>query len=121
MSDVDDGVVANIAYDDYKNVFTCTTIEKEGKLIISLPYEDLWVAYVDGVQVPVYKFNMFLSLDIGKGNHEIVVRYDRTAFKACLIISLISVIILIIILNSRKCFTVTIHRQGHLVKQNTKP
>ncbi|WP_420314851.1 YfhO family protein [Butyrivibrio fibrisolvens] len=61
-------------YDYAKNSFRCTTT-KAGYLIITIPYDKHWKAYIDGIRVDVQKFNAFISLDINEGKHEITLIY----------------------------------------------
>ena len=79
-------------------------MDKEGVLLISIPYSKGWRAYVNKEPVEILKGNIsFLALPLDVGNHEIVLEYETPYLKAGAIISAISftIFIGIIIYNSK--------------------
>lgn len=64
---------------------TCTT---EGLMYTSIPYEEGWTAYVDGVKAEVTTFaDTFLMIPLTEGEHTIELRYYPSGLTEGLIIS----------------------------------
>ena len=50
--------------------------EAPSLLMLSIPYGKGWSAYVDGVKRPIHKADVgFLAIELGEGNHEVVLKY----------------------------------------------
>lgn len=72
------------------------TSDFDGSLLLSLPYDNGWTIYVDGVRTKQSSLNEALTmLDLTAGTHEIVMTYSPEGFKLGMAITGICVIILI--------------------------
>ena len=96
--------VSLVAYDD-NSISLQTTKKEDGFLFISIPYEENWVATIDGDEVPIQKtMATFMGISVPAGNHEIKIIY-RTKHQnisyAISISSLISIISIAVIRNSK--------------------
>ncbi len=69
-----EGAVDNISYDYTLSTFSCTT-SLSGRLVVTIPYDEHWKAYVDGERVEINKFNAFISISIDEENHNIKIVY----------------------------------------------
>lgn len=71
---------------------------KEDKVIFTtIPYDKSWHVYIDGKEVKTYAIdNTFLSFDITKGEHDVILKYKVRGSKLGIIISITSLISLII-------------------------
>ena len=71
---------------------------KKGEILYtSIPFDNGWVCFVDGVKVKPDKLNeSLLALEIGEGQHEIEFKYFPEGLKTGLIISSISVAAIIL-------------------------
>ena len=57
-------------------------------LFLSLPYNDGWTAYVDGVKTDIKKANIgFMGLEITSGTHSIRLEYSTPGYKTGLVVS----------------------------------
>lgn len=74
LQKVIEGSINDISYNYNNNCFKCTTTAA-GCLIVTIPYDKHWKAYIDGKIVDIKKFNAFLSIDISDGEHEIKLVY----------------------------------------------
>lgn len=71
-------------------------------LFMSIPYSAGWTSYIDGEQTPVLKANVgFCAIEVPKGNHEIVWKYNTPGLKLALSLSTISCLLFILILVSK--------------------
>ena len=78
-------------------------LEKDGILMITIPYEDGFKVYVDGIKVDYYEiFDTFIGLDLTKGEHKIELIYETKYLKLGIIISIISFLVSIIYLKKYK-------------------
>ena len=66
----------------------------DGVLMMTIPYEDGWHAYVDGVETVIKKADLgFQGIPLGKGKHDIAFRYSCPLFKEGLAVSLTGLIL----------------------------
>lgn len=62
-------------------------------LMTTIPYSKGWHVYVDGHEVKTTKvINTFLAAKIGKGHHQIIIKYQAPLFKIGLLISIITLL-----------------------------
>ena len=65
--------------------------KKDQLLVLSIPYQNGWNAYVDGEKVPIRKVNiMYIGLDITSGMHTVELRYEMPGIRISIVISVIS-------------------------------
>ena len=73
------------------------TLDKDGLLFMSIPYDKGWHIYVDGKKVSYKKLaNAFIGIDLEKGNHKITMKFYPKGLLIGSIISISSLIIIII-------------------------
>lgn len=85
------------------NNYTSTTVEgkivanSDGILFTSIPYDKAWKAFVDGEQVEVLKIanDGLIGINLEKGEHNIVFKYETSGLKLGIILTIISLIGLI--------------------------
>ncbi|MBR5645673.1 MAG: YfhO family protein [Treponema sp.] len=79
------------------------SLEKDKILMLNIPYEKGWTAYVNGVKQEILKCNvMFSALELPKGRHNIVLKYHTPGMILGNIISLFSLMIFIILRMRKK-------------------
>lgn len=84
-------------YEAEKVTISATT-SKEGLLVLSDAYYPGWHAYIDGIEVPIYRANYIMrAISLPKGNHDIEFRYEPLSVFLGLIISFTTLIIMGII------------------------
>ena len=55
---------------------------QKSTMMLSIPYEKAWSAYVDGQKVKVKKVaGIFMGIDMDKGTHNIYMKYTTPGFK----------------------------------------
>ena len=87
---------------EFDNSYIKGTIDKEGVLFTSIPYSENWNVYIDGEKAETYKlFDMFLGVDIEKGQHIIEFRYELKSLKVGFIISIVSMVTFIIFIHKK--------------------
>ena len=75
----------------------------DSTLALSIPYEKGWQVYVDGKKTDYYQLNdLFIGIDLQKGNHIIKMKYIPEAFNISLLISISSVIMTYIYFKRKK-------------------
>lgn len=91
------------------NSFTMTSFDEthingtvtssfDGKLLLSLPYDNGWSIYVDGEKVKQGSINEALTtIDITAGTHDVKMKYSPEGFKLGVLITSICVIIVIVL------------------------
>lgn len=93
----------NLKIDKSKVSFDINASE-DTKLMISIPYEKEWNIYVDGKKVEYEKlYEMFIGLNIKKGKHKVVMKFENKIISYGLVISILDLPIFIMLVNeSRK-------------------
>lgn len=87
--------------------------DKEKFLVLSIPYQKGWTAYVDGKKTDIKKANlMYSGLFLDAGEHQIRLEFERPGIKASLCISAAGIVIFIIALIIRR-------RRITMVRQST--
>ena len=94
---IDEKQVENEYFNDLKGVFCCTVYAKENEeLVISIPFNGMWKAYIDGKEVEVYKTDfMYNAIHLPIGEHTVILRYSQDGFRCGLIIMIFSFSILV--------------------------
>ena len=70
-------------------------VKEDGLLFLTIPYAEGWSAIVDGKEaeiVPVQ--DALMGIRLGQGNHDVALKYTPAGFKAGLIISVASVVMI---------------------------
>lgn len=76
-----------VTFSDTKIVGRVCT-EKDGVLLLSVPYDKGWHVTIDGVKADTYAWEgAFLAVELEEGNHEIQFQYCPVGFKIGLLIS----------------------------------
>ena len=72
---------------------------KDGMLFLSIPYDEKFEIYVDGIEVDYYSLldGTFIGLDINVGEHDIELKYVDNNFKWYIVITIVSIVITIIL------------------------
>lgn len=79
------------------------SLNEKKLLVLSMPYQKGWTAYVDGKKTEIVKANiMYTGLYLDAGNHKIELKYERPGLKLAVIISLSGIIIFVIALIIRR-------------------
>ena len=72
------------------------TNDEDRILVLNIPYQGGWTAYVDGVKTDVVRANtMFMAIDLPKGEHMITLKYNTPGLLPGLILSIIGILLLI--------------------------
>lgn len=78
-------------------------LSSDKMLIIALPLQGGWTAYVDDKEVPIYRANyQYMGLNISKGSHKVRLHYKIAGLRPALMVTAsgLTVFILIIIFNA---------------------
>ncbi len=79
------------------------SVDKEKLLVLSIPYQKGWTAYVDGKEVDIKKANlMYSAIDLEPGDHDVRLVFRRPGIKASLCLSAVGITIFIIALIIRR-------------------
>lgn len=75
------------------------TLDQDKLLVLSLPYQKGWTAYVDGKKENIVKANlMYSGIFLSKGNHSIRLVYERPGQRLSIMLSAVGIAILIMLL-----------------------
>lgn len=86
----------------YNTVKGTISLSEEKLLVMGIPYQNGWTAYVDGKETKIQKVNyMFSGLFLEPGEHSIEFRYKLPGIKLSLILTGIGIIIFITALTVR--------------------
>lgn len=79
------------------------SVDKDKLLVLSIPYQKGWTAYVDGKETDIQKVNlMYSGLFLEPGDHDIKLVFKRPGIKGSLCLSAVGIIIFIIALIIRR-------------------
>lgn len=79
------------------------SVNKDKLLVLSIPYQKGWTAYVDGKETVIQKANlMYSGIFLEPGDHEIKLIFKRPGVKASLTLSAVGIVIFIIALIIRR-------------------
>ena len=82
------------ASDGYVNL--SANISNDELILTTIPYEDGWVCYVDGVETPITPYaESLIAIDVEAGSHDITLKFTPPGFKAGLLISVVGIVGLI--------------------------
>ena len=63
-------------------------LDKDKMLLIALPYQGGWTAYVDGKEVPIYRANyQYMGLNLTKGKHDVKLHFQIDGLKKAFMIT----------------------------------
>ena len=105
----DDDVFKTLSRQISQNAYSITRIDSKGieligtsygdsSILVSLPYEDGYVVYVDGVRKDYSEYrNALMLIPVSEGDHQIIIKYVPPGLKVGIIISIFSFILLTII------------------------
>lgn len=58
------------------NISADINMEKEGYVLLAVPYSNIWTAYIDDEETEVFQSNiLYLAIKVGKGEHHVVFQY----------------------------------------------
>lgn len=87
---------------DSTTVKGTVNVAESGVLLLSIPYEEGWTAYVDGQKAEIHNIaGAFCGLSLASGNHEILMVYKPDGIDAGILISIASVALLILIISGK--------------------
>lgn len=79
------------------------TANKDQTMITSIPYDEGWALYVDGVRTEYYAFeDGFIAVDLEEGEHTISMDYIPCGFEFGILVSCICIVIMIVIIVLRR-------------------
>lgn len=79
------------------------SLNKEKLLVLSIPYQKGWTAYVDGKKTDIQKANlMYMGISLKPGEHTIRLQFERPGIKASFALSALGIVIFIIALIIRR-------------------
>lgn len=79
------------------------SVDKDKLLVLSIPYQKGWTAYVDGKETDMVKANlMYTGIFLEPGDHEIRLSFKRPGIKASLCLSAAGMVIFILALIIRR-------------------
>ena len=88
----------NVATDTNNEVSGDVNISSNKVMVFSIPYSSGWKAYVDGKETPLFRANtMYMGINLTKGNHKIVLRYNSPGLHLGMIVSASGILIFIIL------------------------
>ncbi len=74
-------------------------VEGDKLLLITLPYDEAWSAYVDGAKTKIYRADeAWIAIELEKGSHVVELSYHRPGLTAGLAVSAIGVLLLILLI-----------------------
>jgi uncharacterized membrane protein YfhO len=81
------------------NTITGTiTLDEDKYLVLSIPYQNGWTAYVDGEETQLQRANyMYMALSLGSGTHTIQLRYEIPGVKGALILMGVSTVVFLLL------------------------
>ncbi len=83
-------------YNNKTNIISCNVnADENAELVLLMPYNGNWEAYVDGKPAEVCKVDiMYMSVPLKEqGNHEVVLVYSPIGFKIGILLMIVSVVI----------------------------
>lgn len=79
--------------------FACTTDYQNIKVVyFSVPYDKGWSASIDGERIEILETSGMMSIIVPSGNHEVFFQYKTPGFRAGIVVSAFSMLILVFIL-----------------------
>ncbi|MCQ2467964.1 MAG: YfhO family protein [Clostridia bacterium] len=87
-----------VVVDKYENgnVMFTTNLSDGDMLLTSIPYEDGWTCYVDGVEKEITQYqDALIAVDAGSGTHKVELKFAAPGIKPGLVMSAVGVVMLI--------------------------
>lgn len=89
----------NVSTDTNNEVSGEVSVSSDKVMVFSIPYSSGWKAYVDGKETSLFRANtMYMGINLTKGNHKIVLRYNSPGLYLGMIVSALGIIIFIILM-----------------------
>ena len=64
------------------------TVDKDKMLVVTLPYQKGWTAYVDGKKTDIQRVNyQYIGINLKKGTHDIKLHYQLPGIKLAFMIT----------------------------------
>ncbi|KRK82510.1 hypothetical protein FC78_GL002520 [Companilactobacillus bobalius DSM 19674] len=71
-------------------------MDQDSPLLLSIPYDNGWSAYVDGKKAKINKVvSNLMAIDLKKGHHNVILNYQVPGLKLGWLVSAIAVILFI--------------------------
>jgi uncharacterized membrane protein YfhO len=88
---------------DETSVYGSIDVDKEGYLVMSIPYDPSWTLYVDGVKTDFVSFeDAFISVYLTEGSHSIELKYFPKGLAVGIVISILSIILFALLIYNIK-------------------
>lgn len=88
----------NVSTDKNNEVSGDVEVSSDKVMVFSIPYSSGWKAYVDGKETPLFRANtMYMGMNLTKGSHKIVLRYNSPGLHLGMIVSAAGIVIFIIL------------------------
>lgn len=92
-----EAVLENVCI-DVNQVSGTISLEEERVLVMSIPYQNGWTAYVDGEKTSLEKANyMYMALPLSAGDHQIELKFEIPGIKYALVIMPSAVVLFIVL------------------------
>lgn len=89
----------NVSTDTNNEISGEVSVSSDKVMVFSIPYSSGWKAYVDGKETSLFRANtMYMGINLTKGNHKIVLRYNSPGLYLGMIVSALGIIIFIILM-----------------------
>ncbi|WP_026669646.1 YfhO family protein [Butyrivibrio sp. AE3006] len=112
VSDRTEGISAQVNFNDNNEAYAIShidanvSLDKDKLLVINMPYEEAWTAYIDGKKAPIYRVNtMFSSVYMEAGTHTLELKYHTRGFGIGWFVSLVSICVLAFLIKREKKMT----------------
>lgn len=91
------------------------TVLEDGLMFTSIPYDTSWTVYVDGEKTEYEEIGgAFIAVPLTKGTHEISFKFTANGYKAGLVLTIISILIIGLMIFYRVKFKKEITEEGAL-------
>lgn len=88
----------NVSTDTNNEISGDVNVSSDKVMVFSVPYSSGWKAYVDGKETPLFRANtMYMGINLTKGTHKVVLRYNSPGLHLGMIVSAVGIIIFIIL------------------------
>jgi hypothetical protein len=91
ISSVDSSATANVSRFEENEIEAKVSTKENGMLFFSEVYYPAWHAYIDGKETKLYRaFTSLRAVEVPKGEHTIVLKYESDAFKTGSLMTIIT-------------------------------
>ena len=88
----------NVSTDTNNEISGDVNVSSDKVMVFSVPYSSGWKAYVDGKETPLFRANtMYMGINLTKGTHKVVLRYNSPGLHLGMIVSAVGIIIFVIL------------------------